>query len=113
MDLSKERHTEPVLNVVMQDKAARNEFRSRMYGENGLHHQIWTTSKHAIDAHKDVLGRQTYCWTGSYRHWVWDYGTYRVYVSKRGISIEVDPEIAKSVAQTMAILRTYWEKFGV
>lgn len=44
---------------------------------------------------KSQLGRQTYCEQLSYKNWVWEQNNWRVYVSARGISFEVEKNLTK------------------
>jgi hypothetical protein len=112
MSLDKERHTNPVTNIIQTNQLYMREYLKRMVGPEGVYEAIRKSNKKLVEAHKDVYGRQTYCWNGEFRNWVWDYGKYRIYVSnQRGISIEVDPQFTAS--DTMVMLRDYWSKFGV
>ena len=50
--------------------------------------------KTSLAFHKEQLGRQDFCWTGTYRHYIWEFWAEkrflgRVYVSKRGAVPEV------------------------
>lgn len=107
----KERYTNPVVNIVQHDHACMREYLERMIYQDGLYEKIRQMDKSLVEAHKEAFGRQTYCWSGEFRHWVWDFGKWRVYVSdKKGIGIEVEPDV--ELEETMAILREYWQKFG-
>lgn len=109
MMLDKERHTEPVINKLFGNKEYSDEYIKRMI--RGVYFQVRTPDT-LVEAHKRLLGRQTYCWNGEFRYWVWDYRTHRIYVSnKKGIGIEVEPNF--DADQTMEILRDYWSKFNV
>ncbi len=108
MKFDKERRTESVFNIIYCDAAALDEYREQM-----LHRYYSKIKNHKhVEAHKAMFGRQSYCWTGEYRYYVWDFGKWRVYVSNQmGVAIEVEPEM--SLKETMAILRNYWTKIGV
>jgi len=60
-------------------------------------------NSHPVATAKRVLGRQDYCWTGSYRYWVWEREIevkllgdrsipwkWRLFASKRGWSLELE-----------------------
>jgi hypothetical protein len=49
-----------------------------------------------VDFIKSKLGKQTYCWTGEFRFWTWDYPhtNWIVHVNnKKGICFEVLPDL--------------------
>lgn len=52
-----------------------------------------------VEAHKQAFGKRSYCWRGSKRrYWVWELSGYRVYVSKKGVSLEVETHMNKEEA---------------
>lgn len=104
----KERITDLVLNIISHNRECCDEYMCRMI--TGYYSKV-SNNKH-IEAHKEAFGPQSYCWNGEYRFWVWDFNTWRVYVSnQQGVSIEV--EYGTSLEDTMNILRAYWNKIGV
>lgn len=107
MKPDKNRDTDSVLNIIMQDRKCTDEYMQRMlYG----YYQKISNHGH-VQAHKKVFGPQTYCWNGEFRYWIWDFGTWRVYVSnQKGVAVEVN--LGTSLEDTMTILRTYWDKVG-
>lgn len=48
-----------------------------------------------VDRVRSVLGKQSYCWNGSQRYWVWEIGDeVRIFVSPvTGISFEVNEKL--------------------
>jgi len=108
----KERRTVPAINHVFCYKKYIKEFRRRMF-YNRLNQRIGGgPEEESVARHKAVFGRQSYCWQGEYKFWVWDFQDWRIYVSNiKGISIEVDPSF--DINQTMFILRFYWDKMGL
>jgi hypothetical protein len=115
--LDKERHTESVINIIGGYHEHNREYMLRMHGypkgmREGVYGKIHEAGLTCVEMHKKLFGRQTYCWNGEFRYWVWDYGTWRIYVANgKGIAIEVDPSF--DAVATMKVLRDYWEKFGV
>lgn len=106
MKHNKTRITEPVINILQHDQQCVDEYLNRML--RGYYVNI----NNHVKAHKKVFGQQSYCWNGEFRHWVWDFGTWRVYVSnQKGVSVEVTQ--GSNLEQTMSILKDYWAKFGV
>lgn len=105
----KERTTIPVVNLIFDSRQYVDEYKRRMLF--GVYRQR-SKNQTLVEMHKEVFGKQAYCYQGEFRYWVWDYGTWRVYVSnQKGICIEVDPGFNSS--QTMDILRDYWANFEV
>lgn len=56
------------------------------------------------------LGKQSYVWTGHARNWVWERAAgesrrWRLFVSRRGLSFEVDPDATEADALAA------WEDF--
>jgi len=57
----------------------------------------------SVEFVKSKLGRQTYCWTGEFRYWTWDYPDTKwiVHVSnKKGICFEVLPDLTYEQIET-------------
>lgn len=107
----KERETIPVINLLFGNKEYSDEFMKRE-GYNRLHRRIQDDIVDSVQWHKDVFGRQSYCWVGEYRFWVWDFHDWRIYVSNiKGTSVEVDPSF--DAEQAMFVMRYYWDKMGL
>ena len=49
----------------------------------------------SIKFHKWKLGKQDFCWTGSARNWIWERDGYRLFISKKGVSMEVFEDITE------------------
>lgn len=99
------RPTEPVINIIQHDR----EF-SKEYIDNVLND--YPKMGNYVKFHKKVFGKQTYCWNGEYRYWVWEFDKWRVYVSNHmGISLEVEPDL--SLPETIEIIRKYWAALGL
>ena len=105
----KERTTVEVTNIIYVFDSCSNEYMKKMH--MGVYPKVKKGGRTLVEAHKELFGKQTYCWTGSEsRFWVWDYESWRVYVNNdKGIIIEVAPKT--SVGACMTILRSYWSKF--
>lgn len=107
---NKDRATVDIINIIQYNPKYCTEYLERMIYPNGLYQKLATKS--LITAHKEVFDKQSYCWTGEFKFWVWDFDKWRVYVSdKKGICIEVNENI--DIEEAMLILRTYWTKFEV
>lgn len=103
----KERQTNSVINVIGGHSSYANEYIRRML--RGVYPKV--NNGKLVEFHKEKLGKQSYCFQGEYRYWVWDYGGWRIYVSNRkGIAVEVD--LSYDADQTMDALRVYWELVG-
>lgn len=67
-----------------------------------------------VASHKQLFGRQTYCWTGSRRYWVWEFPKtgLRLFVAN---GMGVGPEVLESLSgeQAMDAMRSYWNTVGV
>lgn len=108
MKFNKDRITESVINIVQHDRSCMDEYMNRMI--KGYYSKV-RLGRH-VEAHKEVFGQQSYCWNGEFRYWVWDFETWRVYVSNhKGVAVEVNQ--GSNLEQTMAILKDYWTRFGV
>lgn len=65
-----------------------------------------------VQAHKDKLGRQSYCLVGSRRYHVWESKLWRVYVhNEGGISLEVPTKCTPYCARSA--IADYRAKMGV
>lgn len=101
----KNRPTVPVINFFTGDL----DFLKRYSEMMVVYHA--QTSGHVME-HKNKFGKQTYCWVGEYKYWVWDFGNWRVYVNNcRGVSIEFEPGTTQQEARK--ILADYWKTFDV
>ena len=82
---SKDRITKPIVNVMTDKDQERWNWAMSLI-----------SMEHAdlVAAHKKLFGQQSYCWNGiESRHWVWELGGCRVYVSNwKGISFEVESD---------------------
>ena len=49
-----------------------------------------------VEGCKKLLGKQSYCWTGEFRFWIWKFENCRIFVSNhQGISIELRKDLTK------------------
>lgn len=71
-----------------------------------------------VRACKRILGRQDYCFQGSYRYWVWERFSsegvflWRLYASRRGMSLEIPEDLSKITrAEALVQARKAWEDF--
>ena len=64
----------------------------------------------SIERHKQVLGKQNYCLNLLNRTWIWEDATWRVYVSKRGVTFEVLADYTPNQAMNAWI--DYYKKMG-
>ena len=66
----------------------------------------------SLELHKEKLGKQTCVFTGSeYRHWVWERPRWTVLVSKRGVELNVNPELL--IEDAWELWRDYLRKLGL
>lgn len=99
----------PMVNVVSREHV------DRFFAEALFIHQVAHLSCPKAGGHSTKefvlsrLGRQDYVWTGHARNWVWERGTegrrWRAFVSRRGLSFEVDPDATEADALAA------WEDF--
>lgn len=62
------------------------------YGDDYLKQylQLCHENRPCVQAHKNKLGKQNYCWNGEFRFWIWETESWRVFVSNtKGICFEV------------------------
>jgi hypothetical protein len=106
----KERYTVPVINKLQFNRVCYNDyingminFRAKLRDAQKIH------NLDLVGIHKQFLGKQSYCWTGYKKYWVWDFGEWRVYINNiEGIGIEVSD--GASIDRTMEIVKEYWSK---
>lgn len=66
----------------------------------------------AVDFHRTRLGRQSFCWTGVHRYWIWDLPPLRLFVNnQKGIGVEVDPTL--TVDEALDNFGLYEEILGI
>jgi len=82
--MNKEDNTTPIINRIYESKKMSDQLvkdsMALMFARGKLS---------SIKYHKKKLGKQHYCYTGMVRYWVWEGDNWRVYVSKKGSSLEV------------------------
>lgn len=76
--------TTPIINIIQDDKSKTDQYLADILLL--MRNRQPYSSK---DFHKNKLGKQNYCLNGTVRHWVWQTDMWRVYVSKRGMVLEV------------------------
>lgn len=88
---NRNRITKPLVNVISKEDSKRWGYAMSLISQE--HEDL-------VQAHKNVFGSQTYCWNGlGTRHWVWELGGCRVYVSNsKGIAFEVETEQDRQTA---------------
>jgi hypothetical protein len=65
-----------------------------------------------VDYHKAKLGRQQRTFNGEYRYWVWETGTWTIYVSNiKGVGFEVAEMFSKRHA--LEAWADYKERMGI
>ncbi len=92
--------SEPVSNYKMTDRTWR-EFMSQQSN-------LWSqrpTGTTSVRWLVSLLGRQSYCWNGARRYWVWELDQTRVFASTRGISFEVGVDL--TTRQTLSRWRDF------
>jgi len=104
-DSKKTRPTEPVYNILRNEPDYLDFYNKKML-------KYYSIVENHIEKHKEIFGKQTYCWTGSNKHWVWDFDKWRVYVNNiQGVSIEFTPFVHPEEAKT--IIEEYWKKLNI
>ncbi len=84
--MKREDETAPIINYLFQDSQRSDQY---LKESMNLAKARMVSGLSSIERHKKILGKQTYCWTGFVKHWIWETDTWRVYVSKEGGSFEV------------------------
>ena len=79
--------TTPILNIFFHHPS--DEI-CKKYLEQLQDHILMKPLGKSVTLHLERLGKQSYCWTGEYKYWVWETEKWRIYVSnKRGVAFEV------------------------
>ena len=88
---NKNRITKPIVNVMSPEEKKKWGYMMSLISEE--HDDL-------VRVHKNLFGQQSYCWAGQEsRHWVWELGGCRVYVSNtKGIAFEVESDHDRETA---------------
>lgn len=94
--MNKDDWSNPIENLVLGSASGKKYLNEANYVD-------WTikfSGKSPVQFHKEKLGRQSYCYQGDYRLWVWELTPKsRVYISNhKGIVFEVAKEVEKEEA---------------
>lgn len=99
--------TTPIENILQTEPGAWEFFhRNYTYLNQAMH------SFGLVRYHQTRLGKQSFCWTGVHRYWIWEYPPIRVFVNNRkGIVFEVAPHL--TVDEALNAFGVYMEALGV
>lgn len=102
MVVDKERVTLPISNYVSQLPSDLQDRWGVFHMATSIYASIYTGAK-LVAAHKEIFGRQTYCYTTYRRYWVWEFEGFRTWVhNEGGISLEVDAgQEIEAIAQAL------------
>jgi len=88
-DILDARPTTPISNL-MQDAEDHHTYSQLYRMACGAVRKFAGEVTDTVESHKLLFGKQSFCWTGEFRHWVWDLDDYRLFVNNtKGIGIEV------------------------
>lgn len=88
--MNKSDETTPIQNILDQD---RSDPRNLQFLSEFL--SLRPSGISSLELNKTKLGKQKYCLTiGHIRCWIWEGENWRAYVSKKGLSFEVLPELS-------------------
>ncbi len=60
-----------------------------MFGICNESRKLMLPNETVIKFHQRMLGKQSFCWQGSNKNFIWEFETYRLFVNKNGRNIEV------------------------
>lgn len=108
--------SQPIVNLTVDAKAFRDYAKAcHDYAELvRIVHFSFKKEKY-VEGHKRSLGRQDFCFNGSYRYWVWNDANmrWRIFVSnQRGISLEVNQETVHTMQEGVDCYREYAKLIG-
>lgn len=98
--------TTPVVNLIQTDRTLMDRYSDWLLHARG-------EGETSVQTAKRVLGRQDFCWTGSYRFWVWDREFtvdlgdgrqetwhWRLFASKRGMVLEIEDKFRRPYGES-------------
>jgi len=102
----------PILNYIRTNQ---NAMEAYSYNVMILHQHLRSINNNSIlQAVKSLLGKQSYCANLSDRNWIWERDSYRIFVSKAGVSIELfNDENDLTKTEFMDTMSNIFNEFGL
>lgn len=113
--VDKHRETVPLLNCLQDTEGRWLEVWAAFHTASAIYSSTHTGRSNnggllLIQTHKDLFGRQDYCFTTYRRHWVWEFEGYRVWVhNEAGITLEV--EVGTTPEEAVAYMQAYIDQW--
>jgi len=99
--------TTPIEMILQTEPEAMDFFRKRYLR---LNHAM--RDYKAVSFHQARLGKQSFCWTGVRRYWIWEFPPIRLFINNRkGVVFEVAPDL--TVDEALDAFGVYEEVMGL